>query len=168
MPKTKTLTQRQLSFVNLMATGTLSATQAYIKAGYSPKSAHVESSVALAKPRIQKAIEARKQQIAKAKKITPEDIARKLWELTDTADTSAAKVSALRTLADIHGLLGGGKQDLTEPVRALLEGIKAGHSMALEAGKQQEVGKRTKLNAKEVEVEARMLEDSDAEGSGTS
>ena len=113
---------RRDTFVNLMALGQLSATQAWIQAGYAPKSARVEASKALAKPIIRDAIALKRQQLADDGTLPSADqITRELWKIgSDPNGDPSPRVSALRTLADIHGQLGGGKTELPDGVAAFL------------------------------------------------
>lgn len=127
------LTERQQAFVAFMAGGQLSATQAYIQAGYSPKGASVQASRSLANTSIQQAIARRKKLMASTERelqVTPQWITSRLAIEATDADTASARVAALRTLADIHGMMSGSQQQLPDALTALVAGIREGHALA--------------------------------------
>lgn len=129
------LTLKQERFVaHYLTTG--NATQAYKNAGYTASTdltARVEGSRLLAKPNVQLAIEHRKQLIAASSDESPEAVARELWKLARSGDTSASRVSALRTLADIYGLTAGSARELPDALNAMLDAVRLG----IQAGSQQ-------------------------------
>ena len=103
------------------------ATDAYQRAyDAQPEPARRAASRLLTKVDIQQAIELRKQEIAEADEATPAAITAELWKLARHGDTSASRVSALRTLADIHGMMAGSQRDLPDATRALIAGFQAG------------------------------------------
>lgn len=164
----KPLNPRQQSFVNLYALGNLSATQAWIQAGYAPKTAKVQASIALTKPNIKAAVAERKQRLANtagASHVTPEWISTRLAEIaTDVSAPHAAQVSALRTLADFQGMLNGGQRNELPPaLNELLGAIGAGYRRA----RALEEPAHTRTRGA-VQVDARVIDDADdAEGTGT-
>lgn len=163
MPEPK-LTERQQSFVNLYALGTYSARDAYIKAGYSAKTADQAASRTLRIVKIQDAIAIRKQQLASTADspqhaLSPELVTRGLLSEAGLVaprgdSTSASRVSALRTLADILGMTQGQAAQLPQVLGSFLEAVRAGHALA--SSQQSET------------LEARMLEEPAREaGAGT-
>lgn len=82
------------------------ATQAAIRAGYSPKTANVIACENLTKPNIQRAVEERSEQLCKAVGATTHRVlVGLLRESEDTENTGAVRVSALTTLAKYLGML---------------------------------------------------------------
>lgn len=151
---TAALSDRLLAFANLMAAGSLSATQAYINAGYSPKGAAVEASRALRKPHVQQAIAARKQEIASSQhqlQVTPALITSGLLREAQHADTASARVAAWRTLADIHGMMSGSQTQLPQALGAFLEGVRQAREAISPAstGKQPALLEGTPVNQEE-------------------
>lgn len=140
-----------------MAAGKISATQAYINAGYSPNGASVQASRALANTNIQQAIATRKALMANTEaqlQVTPQWItARLAIEATSRAATASARVAALRTLADIHGMMSGSQQQLPQALGAWLAGIKEG----MQSVSQLQPGKQT------LTLEARVVDAEDQE-----
>lgn len=103
------------------------ATQAYQQAyNASPEVARRAASRLLTNVDVQQAIAIREQELAEADEATPAAITAELWKLARHGDTSASRVSALRTLADIHGMMSGSQRDLPDATRALIAGFQAG------------------------------------------
>lgn len=132
---TQKLSNRKQLFATLIATQNLSPYQAALKANYSETTARVKSYGWLDEVSVKEAIDAEKRNLAKSGALpTPEQIITELWSLAQNADTDAARVSSLRTLADIHGQLGGGKAEMPPAVADLLEAL--GRGLSQSAGKQ--------------------------------
>lgn len=161
VPKQK-LSLKQEAFALFYATSG-NAYQSAIKAGYSETTALAKSAQWLEKVGIKQAIEAHKVpklSSAEQLKVTPEWITSRLAQeaLGTSADTTqSARVAALRSLADIHGMMSGSQQGLPDGLLKLLD------------WRARELAER----AQPVQVEARMLGNGErdgetGEGGGTS
>lgn len=96
------MTPRQQRFVAEFAIDG-NATQAAIRAGYSPNGAKVTASRLLTKPNVAAAVSERTQRVLERAEITAADIARVAWEIATDAETQpGARVSALALLAKRH------------------------------------------------------------------
>lgn len=135
-PKHYRISPRLESFINLYATGTLSATEAYKQAGFSPHGAGVEANKALKKPHVAKAIAVRKSQLKSTNThATPEFVMQTLVREAQGAGpdtTSAARVSATKALADILGLQNSNAQ-ATDGFKTMLEALGRGIQAQKEA-----------------------------------
>ena len=121
--KERKLTSKQEAFAMYSASG-FNAYQSAVKAGYSENTALSKSSSWLENVGIQQAIQAHKQATsisAEELQVTPEVITRGLFKEAQTAETGSARVSAWRTLADIHGMMSGSQQELPTGLLQLLE-----------------------------------------------
>ncbi len=102
-------------------------TKAAIRAGYSPASAHVEASRLLRNPKVAEAIDREMSQIASSEGITRDGIISQLSRIANDDSTPAGtRVSALRVLASIFGMLQGGysQADTDSPLSKLLASMR--------------------------------------------
>lgn len=77
-----TITPKQQRFVEEYLVD-LNATQAAIRAGYSPKTAGSQAFDLLKKPEIQHAVDDRRKKLAETTKITPESVLQRWWDLAN-------------------------------------------------------------------------------------
>lgn len=123
------LTPRQKLFVENLLKG-MDATDAYCNAGYSSRGARQSALRLLGCEAVAAELERRRGYVAEEfPGLTAEDIIRGLasearGEGPDT--TASSRISAWRTLADIHGLLGGNSPDLPEGLVTMLEALARG------------------------------------------
>lgn len=130
MPNTVTserkLTSKQEAFAVHYASNGGNALQAARSAGYSESTALVNSHQWLENSRIQQAVDAHRQATsisADELQVTPAVITRGLFKEAQTAETGSARVAAWRTLADIHGMMSGGQQQLPEALGGFLRAL---------------------------------------------
>lgn len=96
------LTARQQRFVDEYLVD-LNATQAAIRAGYSPPRAHITGSELVANRKVAEVIAERKRRVTTKLEITAEKIAQEAWSIASDAEhPAAARVSALTLLAKRH------------------------------------------------------------------
>lgn len=142
------VSQQQDEFAYLYAL-TGNAYQSAIKAGYSETTALAKSSSWLEKVGIKQAIARHRVELAKSQqsiKASPDWITAQLViEATDRGEgaTHSGRVSALRTLADIHGMMSGSRADLPTELTALLAGVREGFRL----GNSDNVGKQVAIEA---------------------
>lgn len=121
------LTPQQEQFAHFYALSG-NAYESAIKAGYSKNTAKVHSGRMLDRVPIKDAVNrARVELMNKGEQlnITPEWIASQLADVAVNAEPGP-RVAALRTLADIHGMLGGGQRELPAQATQLLEALGRG------------------------------------------
>lgn len=100
--------------------------QAALNAGYSPNTARHQQSRLLATVGVSERVDHHKQQLHEAgsrTNVTPEWITQRLATLAQNDDNPAAAVSSLRTLADIMGMLQGGRAEMPPGLDNLLSAI---------------------------------------------
>jgi hypothetical protein len=116
--RTRPLTPKQLQFIEAYVTNNGNATQAAQTAGYKGNYNTVSSTAVenLQKPAIKDAIARRQRELAESGKLPDADrITQELWSIArDSTHDPSPRVSALRTLADIQGMLQGGRAELPE------------------------------------------------------
>ena len=139
-----TLSPRLQNFALNIALGQ-SQYQAAVNAGYAESTATAQSKRMLETVGVKQLIEQHKQRLAEASQgkvaITPEWIAEQLADVAVNAEP-APRVAALRTLADIHGMLGGGQRTLSDQAQMLVEALGRGLSQGREQPKALEVQAR--------------------------
>ena len=121
-----TLKQDQLAYWYVI---TGDPKESALRAGYSESVARVDVYRYLEEPRIKAAIEYHSNQlktVAAHEQLDPEGVIRALSYEARAGDTSASRVSALRTIADILGQLGGGRSQLPPGSEELLEALARG------------------------------------------
>lgn len=127
---TGTLSDRHQAFADQYVKLNFNGTQAAITAGYAETGAHVTANRLLKNPKIRSAIEARKREVAdamrSASKVSPAEIITGLHREATDSRSPAARVSAWRTLADIHGMLGGAEAELPPGLSAFMAALGRG------------------------------------------
>ena len=151
------LTKKQKAFAfHYAANG--NGTQAARSSGYSENGIRVTAHRMLTKPNIKAAIAAREQEIAVVERqshsVSPVEIITGLHREATGSRSPAARVSAWRTLADIHGMLGGGETELPLGLAKFLEALGRGITEGRERGSTQA---RELAGPPAVEVEARLV-----------
>lgn len=121
--KERKLTTKQEAFALYYATSG-NVLQSALKAGYAKSTATVDAHSFLDNPRIAEAVE--RHQVAKHTKaelleVSPEWIVSQLAQRAADSKNPSASVSALRTLADIFGLLQGNRTELPDALNSMLE-----------------------------------------------
>jgi phage terminase small subunit len=101
------LTDKQSKFVSEYLID-LNATQAAIRAGYSPHTAQEQSSRLLSKVIVQKAVTKEREKAAKRNEVTVDEITqmhRRAFQVSEEAQQGSAMTGSAQNLAKLHGLI---------------------------------------------------------------
>jgi phage terminase small subunit len=101
------LTNKQSKFVSEYLVD-LNATQAAIRAGYSPHTAQEQSSRLLSKAIVQEAVMKEREKAAKRNEVTVDEITqmhRRAFQVSEQAQQGSAMTGSAQNLAKLHGLI---------------------------------------------------------------
>lgn len=128
----KPLTVKQDRFAFLIASGH-SQEDAAKEAGFAITSSRHNAHRLMANEGIQQQVEHYRKQLARSEKLTPERVMAGLLTEAEAGDTSASRVSAWRTLADILGMTAGNRQQAPAGYLDLMEALGRGLAAGREA-----------------------------------